>query len=125
MTDQEIFDKVCTHLIKQARQSKLISYKSMCAYRGEGGASCAIGCLIPDALYYREMEGVPFRRLVLSNRQLTPYLPKSALLGVGLQDIHDADASWDEGGLTEYGVEKLRALAEELGLETTVLDILR
>jgi hypothetical protein len=56
MTDQEIFDTVAKHLIAQGKQSLLPqvagdSEYNGCAYRGENGTKCAIGCLIPDELY--------------------------------------------------------------------------
>ena len=56
---QEIFDKVSNHLLTQNRKSiTAIHGKSEdCAYRGNNGASCAIGCLIPDAAYHPDMEG--------------------------------------------------------------------
>lgn len=55
MTNQEIFDKVATHLLSQGKRSALGGVG--CAYRGDGGLQCAIGCLIPDELYRYELEG--------------------------------------------------------------------
>lgn len=37
---------------------------SMCAYRGRDGDKCAVGMLIPDALYHIEMEGVSVEPLI-------------------------------------------------------------
>lgn len=54
MTDQDIFDTVAQHLLTQNRRSTL---GAMCEYRGADGLKCAVGCLIPDELYLREMEG--------------------------------------------------------------------
>lgn len=49
MTKQEIFDTVLAHLRKQGKAS--LSAEGDCMYRGPGGTSCAVGCLIPDELY--------------------------------------------------------------------------
>jgi hypothetical protein len=62
MTNQEIFDKVVSHLLTQnARSMRQIQPGKMthevCAYRGQDGTSCAIGCLIPDEIYTPNMEG--------------------------------------------------------------------
>ena len=54
MTGQEIFDSVLAHLRKQGDASLNASGK--CAYRGEGGTACAVGCLIPDELYDPRIE---------------------------------------------------------------------
>ena len=54
MTEQEIFDSVLAHLRKQGRAS--VNGQGKCAYRGEGGTSCAVGCLIPDELYDSRIE---------------------------------------------------------------------
>jgi hypothetical protein len=54
MNNQEIFDKVVTHLITQGVPSRIQMQDSdtaVCMYRGDAGTKCAIGCLIPDDLY--------------------------------------------------------------------------
>lgn len=48
MTNQEIFEKVAKHLLDQGRRSTLATPtgdEGACAYRGTGGAKCAVGCL--------------------------------------------------------------------------------
>lgn len=63
---QEIFDKVATHLLTQGEKSMLPHDHVVflnphlnieCAYRGENGLSCAVGCLIPDDKYDEYIEG--------------------------------------------------------------------
>lgn len=51
---QEVFDTVATHLIKQGERSA--SYTE-CLYKDGLGRSCAIGCLIKDKYYSRDLEG--------------------------------------------------------------------
>jgi len=54
LTKQEMFDKVAVHLLTQGKRS---TQGTSCAYRGDGGLKCAIGCLIPDERYSRDLEG--------------------------------------------------------------------
>lgn len=51
---QEVFDRVCTHLLLQGARSMK---GRLCAYRGEWDRMCAIGCLIDDEHYTPELEG--------------------------------------------------------------------
>ena len=55
-TDQEIFDHVAKHLLKQGRQSRDPDTDE-CRYRGPDGTMCAVGCLIPDGEYTPALEG--------------------------------------------------------------------
>lgn len=55
-TDQEIFDHVAKHLLKQGRQSRDPD-TGECRYRGPDGTMCAVGCLIPDGEYTPALEG--------------------------------------------------------------------
>lgn len=82
-TEQEVFDQVAEHLLKQNAQSK---YARGCAYRGDGGLKCAAGCLIADDEYSEEFENLGWSKLIRNN----PKFPKrhSGLI-LGLQVIHD------------------------------------
>jgi hypothetical protein len=54
LTKREIFERVRDHLLRQMKHSRLpddSNGRGACAYRGEEGRSCAVGCLIPDGLY--------------------------------------------------------------------------
>ena len=55
MNHREIFDRVKTHLLTQNAKSMS---DGRCAYRGDGGRTCALGCLIPDEKYSRKFEGL-------------------------------------------------------------------
>ena len=99
-----------------------------CAYRGEEGTSCAVGCLIPDELYTPSIEGhgissLALREILVHAGVLTPTevkegyifcevkLPtrqKMYLLG-RLQTIHDSSPIPDWHDL-------LVSLAEIFGL---------
>lgn len=60
MTLQEIFDRVSKHLLAQNAKSERKGYKGgmLCAYRGNNGKSCAVGCLIADKDYNEDLEGL-------------------------------------------------------------------
>ena len=60
MTLQEIFDRVAKHLLAQNAKSERQSDEgwTRCAYRGNDGKSCAVGCLITDKEYSEALEGL-------------------------------------------------------------------
>jgi hypothetical protein len=53
-TNQEIFDIVAAHLLKQGVQCK---DGLSCVYRGADNTKCAVGVLIKDQDYHKNMEG--------------------------------------------------------------------
>ena len=104
MTEQELFDKVSNHLLKQNKHS-MDSDKS-CKYRGNGGRMCAIGVLIPDELYHPWMDSGCTLMRITEIIDLREHYE----LCCRLQDIHDFD------GPAEWPAE-LADLAEEFGLK--------
>lgn len=91
-TEQDIFDMVARHLLTQGKKSIRSTgippgvAPNNCAYRGEGGMSCAVGCLIPDKRYYRGLEGMSAP--ALPSYILKEYEEHIELLCL-LQGIHD------------------------------------
>jgi hypothetical protein len=62
MNRQAVFDTITQHLLTQKCRSKNDEESPMCLYRGKGtfeGTKCAIGCLISDEYYSKELEGKP------------------------------------------------------------------
>lgn len=61
MSLQPIIAAIATHLAAQRKQALEPSSASVainaCQYRGFGNTMCAIGCLIPEALYSTDIEG--------------------------------------------------------------------
>jgi len=53
-TRRQIFDKIKAHLLKQ--NARAMSGPD-CRYRGAGGLSCAVGCIISDEHYKPRIEG--------------------------------------------------------------------
>jgi len=83
-TKQEVFMQVATHLLKQNAQSIKVrgdgSSSNHCAYRGNDGLQCAVGCLIPDQFYTPGLEG----------HDVHDNAVREALLDSGI-DMHDDD----------------------------------
>lgn len=52
----KVFDRVAKHLLKQNAKAVLPDDYT-CAYRGQNGLKCAVGCLIKKAHYDPRMEG--------------------------------------------------------------------
>ena len=50
-----VIERIATHLAKQ--RAKAESGPNKCEYRSRNGNACAVGCLIPDELYTRSLEG--------------------------------------------------------------------
>lgn len=104
MTLQEIFDKVYRHLLSQGKQA-YDETRPGCVYRSPDGLSCAIGCLIPNSLYYPALEGHGVRNMaiitVLKKAGVIPdiedYWDYVVLLD-NLQKIHDSvfPVDWQE-----------------------------
>lgn len=104
MEAQTIFDTVCTHLYAQKKPAFVfegVNNRPVCAYRGDNGTSCAVGCLIPDEEYYDGMEGsgvttlfngsLSAERLHHSKRPVMTALSKHVSLLSDLQDAHDTN----------------------------------
>jgi hypothetical protein len=80
-----VFNKVSEHLMTQKRKA---TGGNGCAYRGVDGTKCAIGCLIPDAIYSPSMEGYGVRGLLTLYPQLFELFGDPTLLK-HLQFVHD------------------------------------
>lgn len=82
-TEQEVFDQVAEHLLKQNAQSK---HDLGCAYRGNNGLKCAAGCLIADDEYSEKFENRGWAVLV---RNIPNFPKRHSKLIQKLQSIHD------------------------------------
>lgn len=101
-TNQEIFDKVKTHLLTQNKKSLMGTMTFSCAYRGADNTKCAFGIFIEDDEYKPEFEDCAIPNLetpVLSiddnkfvnfrNFVLSKFEPEQVPLLRELQNIHD------------------------------------
>jgi hypothetical protein len=87
MNRQEMFNFVATHLLTQKCRSKEFE-NGTCMYRGPGGLKCAVGALIPDAIYDRAFEGESAVSLIERFPEVKQYIP-DVDLAQDLQYIHD------------------------------------
>ena len=115
MTNQEVFDKVATHLLTQNRKSiNEEETGNACKYRGPNGLKCAAGILIPDDIYNSSMENVIIGAVLRKTPKLAPLMPFTNLLN-NLQEIHE----WEE---VQNWKTELQKLAVSHKLSTAVLD---
>ena len=107
---QEMFTKVAQHLLKQNARS--VSYTESCRYRGDDGRMCAVGCLIADEAYSRDMEGLRVSSgVVIEGLRDSGVCTNTVLsLLIALQSCHDSTpvSEWRQ---------HLREIADEYGLE--------
>ena len=78
-----IIQRVARHLILQNQRS----YDQDCMYRSEKGLTCAVGCLVSDAEYDREMEGLNISGAIFAKFNIEAL--RQSLLG-SLQVVHDS-----------------------------------
>lgn len=130
---QSLFDRVVEHLYKQGRQA-MSAAAGGCAYRGDNGLKCAVGCLIADEHYDPRMEGgSPTRRdeyrILDAEVSVTSDFVNTALLKSGvklddavvrlleqLQVAHDWARCWGKAGPTESLAKRLHRIAETFSL---------
>ena len=110
---QDVFNKIKNHLLSQDKRSVIDKgTRRLCAYRGDNDLSCAIGCLIPDTMYYEDLEGMGVCDepvLVILKTCKIPTDDKSLNLLNHLQEMHDGDppAQWENSLkriATQYGL---------------------
>ena len=113
MTNQQIFDKVAVHLLTQNLKSRETPWGGDCLYRDDRGHKCAVGVLIPNDVYTKDMEGMPVDQIAV-RYQLGFDSTNIALLG-DLQFMHDDKEPH------EWKAE-MKIIAEENGVDGSILD---
>ena len=127
MNNQEVFDTVAKHLFAQGHQS-INEDNDNCVYRMEGGnSSCAVGCLIPNKIYSKHMEGNGIRTIVELYPKLYKFFKGVDLsLLANLQYAHDTDTHWvgrkKDKGITSEMLIYLKVIANGHKLN---LDVVR
>jgi hypothetical protein len=125
MNQQEIFDKVASHLITQGVQAtyrphpKQREAYSNCAYRGDNGTMCAAGCLIPDEEYNPEFEGLDWGEVGVEIPSLASLTFEDHDLISSLQSVHDNESNWHNIDILK---EKLRNVAHMYTLSSDILN---
>jgi hypothetical protein len=101
MTPQEIFDTVARHLFTQGERAGIVQDDAgygddfSCRYRAPGGATCAVGRLLPDDAYDPGMEGNAVDTICRAYADMLPawMLVHEELLS-RLQYVHDSGDHW-------------------------------
>jgi hypothetical protein len=113
MDRQKIYDTVKAHLLAQGCKSVELGAFASCLYRGPKDTKCAIGVLIPDALYSPQMENKTvdalLRRFPAIEAHLKVESDADVNFLIGIQDVHDASSP-------DRWPEVLELLAEREGL---------
>ena len=88
-TMQQEFDAVVAHLYQQGKPSMadIPMEGVICAYRGDNGTMCAVGCRIPDNMYDPEMEGNSLFGII--GYELPQEISEYSDMFEKLQDVHD------------------------------------
>lgn len=99
MQARDIYLTVLRHLALQGKPA-IGPDGTMCMYRTEEGLKCAVGCLIPDEFYKKEMEGNIYHLFRFSSAFLKDYsflisLRPHINLLKALQRVHDCPENWD------------------------------
>ena len=88
LTNQTAFNRVVKHLLKQRVPAR--DNDRVCKYRDyDNGRKCAIGCLIPDAEYKKNMEGSSIFGLAEEGRLPSSLEELNLELLDELQTVHD------------------------------------
>ena len=115
----DVFNYVVDHMQKQGKQS-LFEGGDTCAYRGDGGTMCAVGCLMTDDEYDPSWENKGITVLVEQN-MLNPDLKKriepNLQMLSDLQLLHDNYLSYEDGELTEDTKIRINNLREKWDIE--------
>ncbi len=94
-TPQELFNNVWKYFVVQKNPQAMLAYRGVesCAYRGDK-SNCAIGCQLPDELYFSELERMSI--FVIMNKRddrcqkITDYFGEDNMYFLdSLQRIHD------------------------------------
>lgn len=121
-TQQEIFDYLVPRLITQNAAS-FDKATNTNLYYGENNRRCAIGWLILDGDYKKEIEGIDVTRIiqsqVLTNRNVFNKNNKKFL--EELQDVHDDWSHTHSVTFTKDFYLRLKAFAESFNLNTQIL----
>lgn len=113
MTQQEIFDKVSSHLLTQNAKSE---DDGACLYRSPTGLKCAIGALIPDGLYDPVIENVPIDNIYIEPGTKTlQNILREIGCDANLDFLTDLQAIHDDFNPHEWE-ERLKILADEYEL---------
>lgn len=111
MTEQQVFNVACEHLLSQMQQSTVSDVRegNICAYKGDNGNCCVAAPFLTK--YSKQLEGCSWDECVISGYAHH----KHGNLIAHLQEVHDIikPYNWGEG---------LRRVAKLYELDDSLLD---
>lgn len=105
-TQQEIFDYVAAHLLRQNKQA---IEGGLCRYRGPEGSKCAFGACISDEAYLDRFEGMKASRVYHC-------LFKTGLPFCTADFVDSLQLIHDRAAVSEWAI-ALKSLARSAGLD--------
>jgi len=126
MNRQKVFDKVANHLLEQFLQS-WSNEKFDCVYFSDDGLKCAIGCLIDEKIYSKNLEGNAItNKIVQKALELSGIQLRTNKLGPCINPKYQSDLSFlgelqfihDNNSPTRWR-NLLCDFAKQCGLETS------
>ena len=125
MKEEKVFRKAIKGLLKQGVQSTNLAStpnRIICEYRTVSGLKCAVGMLIKDDEYLKEMEYKSIWDLIESNLFPKRLAPHKDLLSQ-MQIIHDAyDKRSTPDAFNIFCARRYKELAKEYGFRTGFID---
>lgn len=121
MDEQRLFNKVVRHLFTQGKPSR--NKQGICVYRGPRHTMCAVGCVITDREYKRDMDYEGGSVTCLVDQGLLPkrFLPHVPLLEA-LQNVHDGQQLNEKKRFVKADLAfALRRVAHEFDLSAHVV----
>jgi hypothetical protein len=117
---QKLFNKIVRHIHKQGKPAL---NGSECAYRGDNGTRCAIGSVLPNKLYKKQMEGKSVNGLLEDHPNVLNHFKN--VYGITrtdheisflkrMQNAHDIDLKYNE--MTGFD-RKVSVIAHNFGLK--------
>jgi hypothetical protein len=113
LTYQQIFDRAWTHIVAQGKRA--VNDEGSCLYRGENGLRCAIGALITDEAYTKDIENLTVLNIpkeVLRQSNLPTSIGGCRFLAE-IQGCHDYPI---DGGFIDEFKKRMREVAAEYNL---------
>ena len=131
LTKQDVLDIVSEHLFAQNERaviSKQDTGTYVCAYRGTTkGTRCAIGCMIPDALYSPDLENRAVKRLLAQFPKIAALFdlsdecdPVAIDNGLRMTDMLEDLQKMHDTGVMVYWGRNLCRIARQFGLSDKV-----
>ena len=112
MTNQEAFEKVVARLTDG--RGRAMNEHRACMYRAPSGLPCAVGCLIPDEEYRKDLEGSSI--MALGNLTLPSLAGLDLYMLAAVQAVHDGYQYWIGKTLNESGIKALQNIAWQYNL---------